>query len=150
MAGRGGVGGVGGVAQLGLSRGQAAAHITGACSGGCGSQADAVFLYWIRAAAQGEGVSNAGGRGRGGGGRGELGEVQATGTAVGRCSETKGHREARSSAGGAWEAGKSRWRQCGDEVERVQLTTLTPAQSVIWQQAVWQAIQSRHLAHVPS
>lgn len=101
MAGRGGAGGVGGVAQLGLSRGQAAAHITGACSGGCGSQAGAVFLYWIWTAAQGEGVSSAGGRGRGGG-RGELGEVQATGTVVGRCAKTKRHREARSSAGGAW------------------------------------------------
>lgn len=33
----------GGIAQLGLSRGQAPAHITGACSGGCGSQAGAVF-----------------------------------------------------------------------------------------------------------
>ena len=33
----------GGIAQLGLSRGQAPAHITGACSGGLSSQADAVF-----------------------------------------------------------------------------------------------------------
>lgn len=64
MAGRGGGGGVGGgVAQLGLSRGQAPAHITGACSrrlwfaGGCR------VLYWIGTAAQGEGVSSAGGRG---------------------------------------------------------------------------------------
>lgn len=105
MAGRGGGGGVGGgIAQLGLSRGQAPAHITGACSGGCGSQAGCRFLYWIRTAAQGEGVSSAGGRGREGGrggGRGE--QLQATGTVVGRrCAKTKGHREARSSAGGAW------------------------------------------------
>jgi len=76
MAGRGRGGGVGGVAQLGLSRGQAPAHITGACSGGCGSQAECRLLYWIRTAAQGEGVSSAGGRGREGGrgggrGRGE-------------------------------------------------------------------------------
>lgn len=32
-----------------------------------------------------------------------MGEVQATGTVVGRCAEAKGHREARSSAGGAWQ-----------------------------------------------
>lgn len=123
MAGRGGGGGVGGgIAQLGLSRGQAPAHITGACSGGCGSQAGGRLLYWIRTAAQGEGVSSAGGRGREGGtegaGRGRgRGELQATGTVVGRrCAKTKGHRhsEARSSAGGAW---SRRWRQCGDEVE---------------------------------
>lgn len=69
MAGRGGGGGGvgGGIAQLGLSRGQARAHITGACSGGCGSQAGCRGLHWIRTAAQGEGVSSAGGRGREGG-----------------------------------------------------------------------------------
>ena len=76
--------------------------LLGRARGGCGSQAGAVFLYWIWTAARGEGVSSAGGRGRGGG-RGELGEVQATGTVVGRCAKTKGHREARSSTGGAWE-----------------------------------------------
>lgn len=39
MAGRG----VGGVQQLRLSRGQARAHVTGACSGGVVAQAGAVF-----------------------------------------------------------------------------------------------------------
>jgi hypothetical protein len=69
MAGRGG-GGVGGVAQLGLSRGQAPAHIiTGTCSGGCGSQAGAVFCTGFGRRRFGEGVSSAGGRGRGGGRR---------------------------------------------------------------------------------
>ena len=66
MAGRGG-GGVGGVAQLGLSRGQAPAHITGACSGRLWFAGGCRLLHWIRTAAQGEGVSSAGGRGREGG-----------------------------------------------------------------------------------
>jgi hypothetical protein len=44
MAGRGRGGGVGGVAQLGLSRGQAPAHITGACSGGLVSRREPSFV----------------------------------------------------------------------------------------------------------
>jgi hypothetical protein len=69
MAGRGG-GGVGGVAQLGLSRGQAPAHIiTGACSGGCGSQSGAVFCTEFgRRRKVKECLAQAGGAGEEGGG----------------------------------------------------------------------------------
>lgn len=94
----------GGIAQLGLSRGQAPAHITGACSGGCGSQAGAVFCTGFgRRRKVKECLAQEGGAEKEGGEEGEEGRWQATGTVVGRrCAKTTGHREARSSAGGAW------------------------------------------------
>ena len=105
------------------------------------------LLYWIWTAARGEGVCLAQ---AGGAEKEEGGEVVVAGDRdrswAALCRDEGTHRGT-----------LVRWRSL-EEVAGVSaamrssatLTTLTPGQSVIWQQAVKQAIQSRRLAHVPS